>query len=100
MSAHQTNTEENDVNDLDRLRDAGVFEWMSAADARVATVDEGTCRHCGKPLVFKPYFLDGKQPNPPIWWHPHSNCTTCSTRPADWPKSSSWPTAEPTEARS
>ena len=57
------------------------------------TLKHGTCRNCGKPLVFKPFFLDGKQPNPPIWFHPHSG-RTCSTRPADWPKDG-WPCADP-----
>lgn len=79
--------------DLDRLRDEGVFEWIEQENAKVPTVAEGTCRHCGKPIVFKPFFLDGKQPNPPIWFHPQAG-TTCSTRPAGWPKDG-WPHAEP-----
>lgn len=61
-------------------------------DARVPTQAEGTCRHCGQPIVFKPYFLDGKQPNPPIWSH-RGKVTTCSTRPAGW--RTGWPVAEP-----
>lgn len=69
---------------------------IAALDARVPTEDTGTCRHCRKPIVFKPYYLDGKLPNPPIWWHPPGS-VTCSTRPKGWRKRR-WPTAEPVEA--
>lgn len=28
------------------------------------------CRHCDKPILFEPYFKDGKPgPNPPVWFH-------------------------------
>ncbi|MEO3856159.1 hypothetical protein [Acrocarpospora sp. B8E8] len=65
-------------------------------DAAVPAQGHGTCRHCDGPIVFKPYWLDGKLPNPPIWFHPDSG-TTCNTRPKGWP-ADSWPHAEPLPA--
>ncbi len=62
-------------------------------DAAVPALKHGACRHCREAIVFKPYWLDGKQPNPPIWSHLGSS-TTCRTRPADWP-ADGWPHAEP-----
>lgn len=56
---------------------------------------EGTCEHCGKPIVFEPFFLDGKRPNPPIWFHPGGG-KTCSTIPPGW-TDPGWPRATPKE---
>lgn len=78
-------------------------EFMSDArtliadlDARVPSQADGMCRHCGGPVVFKPFFLDGKLPNPPRWFH-RDGATTCATRPVGW-RRDSWPVAEPAES--
>ncbi len=73
----------------------GAAELIAALDARIPAEDTGTCRHCTRPIVFKPYFLDGKKPNPAQWWHPPGSIT-CSTKPKGW-RSRHWPTAEPLE---
>ncbi|OLT24364.1 hypothetical protein BJF79_13555 [Actinomadura sp. CNU-125] len=58
-----------------------------------AAAREAVCKHCGKPIVFAPYWLDARLPNPHIWFHP-PGATTCSTRPDGWPEDD-WPHAEP-----
>ena len=67
-------------------------------DAAIPAQDRDTCAHCGEGLVFKPFFLDGKQPNPPVWFHDGSG-RTCRTRPKGWRKQS-WPCAVPSRDRS
>jgi len=69
--------------------------------ANAATGTTATCVHCGEPIVFRPYFLDGKSPNPPVWWHPWPDRLgglgggfTCNTRPEGW-AGDSWPRATP-----
>lgn len=53
------------------------------------------CRHCTQHIIWQPWFLDGKQPNPPVWSHIHSGVKSCSSRSAGAPKSDLWPFAEP-----
>lgn len=84
------------MNDFQRLVDEGALDWVARAAAAVPAIAEGTCRYCGKPIVFKPRWLDGKQPNPPVWLHPAAGIT-CSTRPTGW-STDSWPIAEPATA--
>lgn len=55
------------------------------------TTQTATCRNCSGDLVFAPYFLDGREPNPPRWWHRASQTVTCSVQP----KGDKHPTAEP-----
>lgn len=58
---------------------------------------ETTCRHCGEVVEFAPYFLDGKEPNPPVWKHvAYPGGRTCKTQPKGWRKQS-WPVAEPSD---
>lgn len=54
---------------------------------------ESECRNCGEVIVCKPYYLDGREPNPSIWFHPPGS-RTCSTRPSSW-QGDRWPTAVP-----
>lgn len=82
------------MNDFTRLIAEGALGWIDREHAKVPTEAESTCINCGQPIVFKPYWLDGKQPNPPVWWHPGAGFT-CPTRPAGW-RSTTWPMAEPT----
>lgn len=79
---------------FDEIRDRAASH-IAELDARVPSAAEGTCKHCDKPIVFKPYYLDGKRPNPPIWFH-QPGSTTCSTRPKGW--RGRWPLAEPKES--
>jgi hypothetical protein len=71
-------------------------EVISALDSLMPTQAVGICLHCDKPIVFKPYFLDGKLPNPPIWFHPPGS-RTCATKPKG--HRSSWPIAEPKDEK-
>lgn len=54
-----------------------------------------TCRHCGQPIVFKPYYLFPRGPNPPCWWHPPGSFT-CAI--SGVPEGQKWPVAEPEES--
>lgn len=54
----------------------------------------GECKWCRARVVYKPYFLDGKEPNPPRWFHT-AGVTTCATAPKNWRKG--WPCAEPAD---
>jgi hypothetical protein len=52
------------------------------------------CAHCSKEIVFSPHCLDGRDPNPPTWWHRRSGAITCSVSVAKSP----WPVATPMKA--
>lgn len=58
--------------------------------------ERAICANCGEPIILAPYFLDGRLPNPPIWWHPNAG-TTCATKAKDW-KRPDWPHAHPSMA--
>lgn len=60
------------------------------SEPRVGTRE--ACQHCGQEIVYEPYFLDSKQPNPPVWAH-STGAKTCDTRPDGW--GGGWPMAEP-----
>lgn len=50
------------------------------------------CVNCEREIVFAPFFLDGKLPNPPMWTHVHSGSELCSI----WlPRKRRWPPAKP-----
>lgn len=72
------------------------FQAGSSTSADRANGNEATCKHCGERIVFKPFFLDGREPNPPVWFHPNAG-STCSTRPESW-DSGTWPRAEPADS--
>lgn len=52
--------------------------------------------NCGQPIVFKPFFLDGRLPNPPCWWHEEAGFT-CPVSGVDPDKP--WPMATPPAAK-
>lgn len=81
---------------FDHLTKPGDLSRAIEAESKRGTLDTGTCRHCGQPIYFAPYFLDGKLPNPPVWQHSDSPGSTCARMPKGWRKQS-WPCAEPVE---
>jgi hypothetical protein len=75
----------------------GAQDPIASLDAAVPAESVSTCSNCGNAVVFKPYYLDGKESNPPIWFHPPGS-VTCSTKPKGWRVG--WPTATPADQTS
>lgn len=40
---------------------------MTDATPRIGT--KANCKNCDEPIIFEPYYCDGKLPNPPRWYH-------------------------------
>lgn len=51
------------------------------------------CLNCNKPIVFEPYYLDGRLPNPAVWFHEGAGFT-CGSAPA---RGKPWPLVSPPE---
>ncbi|MFD6363794.1 hypothetical protein ACFWFX_28720 [Streptomyces roseolus] len=60
----------------------------------ISTGSTATCRYCGHEIVYQPWFLDGRNPNPPVWSHVKSGVKSCSTCPVGW-EAGRWPFATP-----